>query len=107
MRSPRPAASIMACIAATRRSHPLGHLLAKQQGLHRLARRVVVIKHVADLLGDGQLHMMAGGETLYIARGMHAFRNLLHRGTGLSQGLSTRQREADPAIARLFVETGV
>src|SRR3569623_1517271 len=106
MRSPRPAASIMAFIAATRRSHPLGLLLAKQQGLHRLARRFVVIKHLADLLGDGHLHMMAGGETLYFARGMHAFRNLLHRGTGLRQGLSTRQREADPAIARLVVGTG-
>src|SRR3569832_1559580 len=60
MRSPRPAARIIAFTRLhPRHSYAFSLLLAQQQGLHRLARRPPVINHLADLLVDGHLHAAA------------------------------------------------
>src|SRR3569832_118425 len=70
MRSPRPAARIIAFTRLhPRHSYAFSLLLAQQQGLHRLARRPPVINHLADLLVDGHLHAVARREPLHLARG--------------------------------------
>src|SRR3569623_207653 len=72
MRSPRPAARIIAFTRLhPRHSYAFSLLLAQQHGLHRLARRPPVINHLADLLGD-----------------------LLHCGAGLREWPAAREREA-------------
>src|SRR3569832_301992 len=100
MRSPRPAARIIAFTRLLpRHSYAFSLLLAQHLGLHRLARRPPVINHLADLLGDGHLHAVARREPLHLARGVHALRDLLHCGAGLRECPAAREREAHAAVA--------